>query len=504
MIRRIENARLLGSDALIDVDIAADGAIAALGAVAGAGAAAGAGAGAAAGAGAGAAPGTVGDTINAAGRIVTSGLWDEHVHFGQWAQQAARLDCGDLTNPEAVLARVQGALDGGATEVIAVRVRGSAWGDTLTRERLDAVSGTVPLVLIGIDLHGAWLNTPALRQYGQDPAGSSHVVEDDCFALVRELDRISDSDLDARVGVAARAAAARGVVGIVDFEMRWGIEDWVRRERSGFDVLRVESAVYPQYLERAVAAGHRSGDPLGDGGRLSVGPLKVITDGSLGTHTAWCCDPYPGGDHGRSLVSPDDLTMLLRRALDTGFVPAVHAIGDRAGQAALDAFAAVGIGGRIEHAQLLRPEDLSRFARLGVEASVQPEHLLDDREAIARLWPGRAERAFPFASLLRAGARLRFGSDAPVAPLDPWRAIAAAVHRSLAGEASWVPTERMSVEQALAASMRGGVRPAVGDVADLILLEQDPRSLGPAELASVEVSATLLGGRLTHVAAGVR
>lgn len=485
MIRRIENARLLGLDAPINIniDIDADGTIAALGA--------------------GAADGEVGETIDAAGRIVTSGLWDEHVHFGQWAQQASRLDCGDLTDPDAVLARVQGALDGGATEVIAVRVRGSAWGETLTRERLDMVSGTVPVVLIGIDLHGAWLNTPALRQYGQDPAGSSHVIEDACFALVRELDRISDVELDRRVSAAADRAAARGVVGIVDFEMRWGIADWERRARSGFTTLRVESAIYPQYLDRAIAAAHRTGDALSSGGLARVGPLKVITDGSLGTHTAWCCDPYPGGDHGRSLVGPDELVSLLRRAHEAGISAAVHAIGDRAGEVALDAFEAAGIGGRIEHAQLLRQADIARFARLGVEASVQPEHLIDDREAIARLWPGRAERAFPFASLLRAGARLRFGSDAPVAPLDPWRAIAAAVHRSLPGEEPWVPSERLSVEQALAASMRGSLRPAVGDRADLILLEEDPAGLSPAALATPEISATLVGGRLTHVAAGV-
>ncbi|WP_283248156.1 amidohydrolase [Leucobacter rhizosphaerae] len=442
--------------------------------------------------------------MDAAGRIVTSGLWDEHVHFGQWAQQASRLDCGDLTDPDAVLERVRSACVDGATEVIAVRVRGSAWGRSLTRERLDAAGGAVPVVLIGIDLHGAWLNTAALRRYGHDPAGSSHVVEDDCFALVRELDRISDAELDVRVADAAAAAAARGVVGIVDFEMRWGIEDWVRRERSGFDTLRVETAVYPQHLDRAIAEGLRTGDALGTGGRLRVGPLKIITDGSLGTHTAWCCDPYPDGDHGRSLVGPDDLIALLGRARDAGFSAAVHAIGDRAGAAALDAFDAVGVGGRIEHAQLLRTADLARFARLGVEASVQPEHLLDDREAVARLWPGRAERTFPFASLLRSGARLRFGSDAPVAPLDPWRGIAAAVHRSLPGEAAWVPAERIGVEEALRSSMRGSVRPAVGAPADLILLDQDPLRVEPAALTAVEVAATLVGGHLTHVAPGVR
>lgn len=503
MIRRIERARLLGTadlgaaafgpDELVDIEIAGDGAVASIAA-------------------AGAArrgtrsPATAGsaDTLDAGGRYVTSGLWDEHVHLGQWAQQASRLDFGELTSAQQVLDRVATAAAEGAREIIAMRVRGSAWGDQLTRERIDAAGGGVPVVLISIDLHGAWLSSAALRQYGHDALGTSHVVEDDCFALVRELDRVADDELDRRIASVAGAAAARGVVGVVDFEMRWGAVDWARREASGFDSLRVESAVYPQHLERAIEEGLRTGDALTESGLLRLGPLKVISDGSLGTHTAWCCDPYPDGERGLSLVGLDELEALLRRAHESGISAAVHAIGDRAGAAALDAFERVGCGGRIEHAQLLRNEDISRFAVLGVEASVQPEHLLDDREAIARLWPGRAERAFPFASLLNAGARLRFGSDAPVAPLDPWRAIAAAVHRSLLGEPVWVPSEQLTVEQALRASMRGKLRPAVGDAADLVLLDENPLRMSQADLAAPPVAATLVGGRITHADAGLR
>lgn len=508
MIRRIERAKLLGaaatdapepgtdalgSDGLVDIEIARDGTIAS---VTAAGAAD-------RGGRVSAEPGPV-DTMDAAGRYVTSGLWDEHVHLGQWAQQASRLDFGELTGAQQVLDRVAAAASEGAEEIIAMRVRGSAWGDELTRERIDAAGGGVPVVLISVDLHGAWLSSAALRQYGHDAAGSSHLVEGDCFALVRELDRIAESELDRRIATAAIAAAARGVVGVVDFEMRWGAEDWARREASGFDALRVESAVYPQHLERAIGAGLRSGDALTGSGRLRFGPLKVITDGSLGTHTAWCCEPYPDGEHGLSLVGIDELEALIRRAHGAGISAAVHAIGDRAGAAALDAFERAGCGGRIEHAQLLRREDVARFATLGVEASVQPEHLIDDRDAIARLWPGRAERAFPFASLLRSGARLRFGSDAPVAPLDPWRAIAAAVHRSLPGEPVWEPSEQLTVEQALRASMRGKLRPATGDVADLVLLDEDPLRMSQAELAALPVAATLLGGTLTHAADSIR
>ena len=487
-IRRLSEVRLIGGG-LVDLDLAPNGTVAAIW------------------------PAGVtrsgGETLPGAGRFVTSGLWDEHVHLGQWAQQSARLDLGELGRLDEVLDRVaeavalaadSAAATGTEPEVIAMRARGSAWDSELTREQLDAVTGDVPTVLVGSDLHGAWLNSAALRRHGHDPAGTAHVVEDDCFALVRELDRIPDAELDRRVSAAARAAAARGVVGVVDFEMRWGVEDWARRERSGFEALRVESAVYPQFLDRAITEGLRTGSPIGAGELLTVGPLKVITDGSLGTRTAWCDEPYPGSghDHGRALVEPGELVELLGRAARSGFTAAVHAIGDRAAAQALDAFAWTGCTGRMEHAQLLRAEDRPRFAQLGVAASVQPEHLLDDREAIARLWPGRADRAFPFASLLDAGVELRFGSDAPVAPLDPWRAIAAAVHRAAPGEPAWQPDERLSIGQALRASMRGELRPRVGDPADLILLDEDPLRLAHVQLAAAPVSATLVGGVLTH------
>lgn len=483
MIRSIRSARFLGSPELFDIAINAEGKIADV---------------------APAKAHTVsrevaGDEICADGRIVTSGLWDEHVHFGQWAQQSARLDLSDCGGASEVLDRLASAVVD-ASEVIAVRVRGSLWGSELTRARLDAACGAVPVVLIGLDLHSAWLNSAALRRYGFDPAGSSQIVEDDCFALVRELDRVSDTELYHRVAAAAKAAAARGVVGVVDFEMRWGVADWLRREAAGFSELRVETAVYPQYLDRAITEKLSSGSELGMSGLLKLGPLKVITDGSLGTHTAWCCEPYPSGDSGRSLVSAEDLGELLQRAAQAGISAAVHAIGDRAAAVVLDTFERTGLSGRIEHAQLLRTEDIARFAQLGVTASVQPEHLIDDRAAISELWQDRADRAFVFAALLDSGAQLCFGSDAPVAPLDPWRAIAAAIHRALPGEAAWMPSQRISLDQALQASMRGNLRPGPGDIADLVLLEDNPHELSHRDLREARVAATIIAGRPTHLA----
>jgi hypothetical protein len=186
----------------------------------------------------------------------------------------------------------------------------------------------------------------------------------------------------------------------------------------------------------------------------------------------------------------------MRRARDAGILPDVHAIGDRANTLALDAFEAIGSGGRIEHAQLLSAADIPRFARLGVEVSVQPEHAMDDRDVAERHWPDATGRAYPFRSLLDAGATLRFGSDAPVSPLDPWLGMAAAVSRSRDGREPWHPEQCISNAEALAASTRTTV--AIGQVADLVVTDLDPLTATDEQLRRMPVAATLLGGRFTH------
>lgn len=170
----------------------------------------------------------------------------------------------------------------------------------------------------------------------------------------------------------------------------------------------------------------------------------------------------------------------------------MHAIGDAAVAAAIDAYAESGVRGSIEHVQLIRSGDAARMAALGLVASVQPAHLLDDREVAARHWAGRLDRAYAFRTLLDAGVELRFGSDAPVAPLNPWLAISAAMFRARDGEAPWNTGERLSFAEAVAASTRSRLR--VGEVADLVVLDADPRRLGVDALALVRAAATMVDG----------
>jgi predicted amidohydrolase YtcJ len=284
-------------------------------------------------------------------------------------------------------------------------------------------------------------------------------------------------------------------VGFADFEMTWNLEPWQRRIAAGFDTQRVEFGVYTPHLERAIALGLHTGQQLD--ALLSVGRFKVITDGSLNTRTAYCAEPYPGtSERGLLEVPAATLVSLMRTAVAAGLEPAVHAIGDAANALALDAFEAVGSGGRIEHAQLIAASDYARFAALGVTASVQPEHAMDDRDVADRYWAGRTAGVIALRSLLDGGAALVFGSDAPVAPLDPWVTMAAAVGRSRGGLPPWHPEQRISTAQAMQASTRSTL--SVGQPGDLVITDLDPMAATHEQLRTMPVCATVLAGRFTH------
>ncbi|MFD2341687.1 amidohydrolase family protein [Clavibacter tessellarius] len=469
------------------------------------------------------------------GRFVIPGLWDHHVHFTQWTKVSRRLDLSRVASAAEAVALVRDALAardaassgavtgaGHAPEaLVGYGFRDGLWPDLPTKDLLDAVAGDTPVLLVSGDLHCCWASSAALAPHGYGDHPTGLLREDDCFDFMYRVEEGDASALDARAVEVARDAARRGVVGVVDLEIDWNPARWRRLAALGHDALRVELGIWPQDLDRARDAGLRTGDLLeGTGGLVRVGPAKVVTDGSLNTRTAYCFDPYPdldgqGGDaHGGACgtlsVPPEELRGLMLRAARQGLRPAIHAIGDHANRLALDAFAhldrelrgahrdAEGLAGSIEHAQLLTHEDVARFAALGVVASVQPEHAMDDRDVADVYWAGRTGRAFALADLRAAGTRLALGSDAPVAPLDPWATMSAAVGRARDGRAPWHPEQAIDRAAALDASVR--TRVAAGERADLAVVDADPLADATTadDLRAMRVSATLLGGRFTH------
>jgi predicted amidohydrolase YtcJ len=456
------------------------------------------------------------EVVDAGGRWAMPGLWDAHVHMGQWEGVVGRLDVGGTDSPDDVLARVKTHLEGPRAPVVGEVLQGfgfrlGQWSRMPSTAELDAVVGARPTVLISGDCHAGWLSTAAYGLLGVEPRPGS-IDEDEWFEIYFRLGELPTHPDRAREAAetAQHNAAAKGVVGIVDMEFHDGFVEWPWRVSEGLDRLRVRPATYPAGLDHVIEAGHRTGDVLDAHGLVTMGPLKVISDGSLNTRTAWCCEPFagtpdPAFPRGKRNVDPAELVDLMTRAHAAGLEAAIHAIGDAAVAEVLDAFEATGARGAIEHAQLVRLEDLPRMAVLGVRASVQPAHLLDDRDTSLQLWPDRMDRAFAFGSMRDAGVELRLGSDAPVSPLDPWLAAAAAVHRSADDREPWSPTEALTVAEALAASTDGIAALAIGGPGDLVLLDEHPRAprrSGSAEAAArlreTRPVATLVAGRVTH------
>ena len=450
---------------------------------------------------------TRGEVLDGEGGWLAPGLWDHHVHVMQWSLAVQRVPLGGATSAAHAAALMADApiIDG---RRVGAGFRDAFWSDEPTLDLLDSATGQTPTYLVNADVHSVWLNSAALRREGFDVAAGGLLREAPAFEVSRRLNAVDPLTGDTLVRSMAQAAARRGIVGLVDLDMAWNEEAWARRTTSGFDTLRVEFGLYPDHLDRALDEGLETGAiARGAASDLArVGPLKVITDGSLGTRTAACSHGYPGDPHNRGVltVSPDELVDLMTRATGGGLACAIHAIGDVANTHALDAFAITGATGTIEHAQLVAHADIPRFGRLGVGASVQPEHAIDDRDITDSIWAAQTAQPYPLASLAATGANLLFGSDAPVSPLDPWAAISAAVHRTRDGREPWQPEQALDAATALAASTHGGSGDpsaiAPGRVADLVLCDRDPRTASDAELRGMGVVATLLGGRVTHLA----
>jgi hypothetical protein len=279
---------------------------------------------------------------------------------------------------------------------------------------------------------------------------------------------------------------------------------------TGSYPLRVWACIGQEHIEEAAAVGVATGQ---GGGSFTVGGAKFFADGALGSLTAWMLEPYAGsgGNVGVPVDGPEVLARRLPLAVRAGLTPVVHAIGDAANRAVLDAlertapaWRAAGLRPRIEHAQHVHPDDLPRFAGLGVTASAQPLHLTFDVPTIQRTLPDRVERAYAFATLLATGATLAFGSDTPVAEPDVILGLRAATRRQGADGSVLGAGERITVAQALEAYTLGAARAigrearsgrlAPGFDADLVILSHDPTR----SLDDLEVVATMKGGAVTY------
>ena len=465
------------------------------------------------------------ERVDLGGRCVVPGFSDAHVHFPTWslAQHQVRLEGAE--GLDEALARVASAV-GDVPEGRWLRGLGWRSGDWApavepTKEALDAVSGDVPVALMSKDYHSLWVNSAALARVEGDlqvPGGvverdergePTGVLREECAWHFRDAyARPTEDEMVEACREGIRIANARGVTAIHDKDGWLGALRVFERLR-GEDALtlRVWQSLPYDHIDRLAEIGVSSG--LGDD-LLRVGYIKAFLDGTLGSRTALLLD-----GSGVEIVGYEEFVDIVARSARAGFPVAVHAIGNLANRRALDAFEATrdewlprGLRQRIEHAQLLAPEDVGRFAALGVAASVQFSHAPSDRDIADRFWEGRTDGAYAFRSLLDSGALVANGSDAPVEELDPLLGIRAGVLRTLDEREAWHGEQRVTVEQALHATCvapawlagderrRGKLLP--GYLADLVVLDRDPLDCPAEEIGEIEVVATMLGGRWVH------
>ena len=460
------------------------------------------------------------DVVDLGGRCVVPGFTDSHVHFPTWslAQHDVRLE--GVSGVVEALERVRAHPRRGAW-IRGTGWRSAEWETQPTKDALDEVTGATPAALWSKDYHSLWLNSAALALAGghldveggvveRDDAGSPTGIlrEESAWQFRSRFGAVSDDEWETATREGMRVAAGRGVVAIHDKDGWLGAQRIFQRlaEHEAL-TLRVWQSVPHERLPEIEAIRLRSG--IGDD-FLRIGYLKAFMDGTLGSQTAWMLD-----GSGVRITSGEQLADVIRRAATAGWPVAVHAIGDRANREALDAFeetrdewAPLGLRHRIEHAQCLAPEDVGRFATIGVACSVQFSHAPSDRDLADRFWADRVDGTYAFRSLWDSGALVANGSDAPVEELDPLAGIRAGVLRTIDERSAWRPDQCLTVEEALAASTvnpawlsgderrRGKLLP--GYLADLVVLSRDPLACAPDELATVEVVATMVGGRWVH------
>lgn len=485
--------------------------------------------------------------------VVLPGFVDAHVHTGLYARGLFSADlrgCGSLEDAlgrvaEHLRSRVEAAKSDGGWPQQPQWIFGSAWDHNQwdvpqvpDRHALDAVTGGFPTALHSGDAHTWWVNSAALEALGldsatADPAGGQLERDErgELTGILREsaghpVDQVLASDaggdLTTALDHAQRRLWSTGLVGVHDFDGEDVRQGFSTLHAAGRLLLRITKAVRAPDLELAVEQGRSTGD--GDAW-LRTGPVKIFADGALGSHTCLMHQPLNGSQHGHGLAVTDTDTLrhTMRTAAEAGLAVATHAIGDRANQVVLDAYAwlaeqvragvvpSSGLRHRVEHAQHVAPDDVGRFAQLGVIASMQPTHATADFELAERLMGTRRTASYAWRSLLDAGAQLAFGSDAPVEPPSPLEGIHAAVTRQRTDgrpDGGWQPQERIGVGEAIAgfttgAAVASGTEHLTGQIrpgmfADFTVLREDPFAVAPWDLAQIPVAGVITGGRVRH------
>lgn len=480
--------------------------------------------------------------LDGEGRVLLPGLIDSHLHLISLGLAAMTLDLSDTTSLEEALARIAAfAKDNPARPWIL----GRGWNQEKwalkrfpTAAELDKVVADRPVWLLRVDGHAGWANSKAMAEAGVKPGTAdpkdgriervgksmipAGVFVDGATRLIEQVVPVPrPAERDLALAKAQELLHSHGITSVAD--MGTTIEDWQAFRRAGDSGrLNLRIMSYALGTDAMTLIAGSTPTPWLYKDRLRMGGVKFYLDGALGSRGAWLKRPYADdpGNTGLRLLSGSQLRNYMVQAALGHFQVAVHAIGDAANAEALNAIdeLAQSFPGdrrwRIEHAQIIDPADIPRFGRHGIIASMQPEHQTSDRlMAEARLGPDRLAGAYAWHSILAAGGRLAFGSDAPVEAPDPFAGMAAATTRTDArGDpfGGWHPQERITIAQALAAYTSGAAyagfaeerfgRLSPGEWADFIFVDRDPLLASPSQLRGTKVLETWMAGQKIYSA----
>lgn len=463
--------------------------------------------------------------------FIFPGFNDAHTHLGGAGRTKLNVDLTGVKSLDAMLAQVQAAAGNAPA---GHWLTGGNWDHTLwvdkklpTRQNLDKVTGDHPTFLDRIDGHIAVANSAALAAAGitgktQPPQGGAidldangeptGIIRESAQGLIYKVIPPPTHD-ERRKGdeIAMNDALTHGVTSVQDFSDWQDFLVFEEMEKEGNLHLRISEWIpFKDSLTdlEKMRAHHDPNDPM-----LHTGMLKGFMDGSLGSRTAAMKAPFADdpSNSGLPQYTQDQLNQMSVERAKAGFQLGFHAIGDKASAMALDAFSQPGVStsarNRIEHAQVVDPADIPRFKRLGVIASMQPNHLLTDMNwAVDRLGPKRAANSYAWKAFLDAGVPLAFGTDYPVEPITPFRGLYAAVTRmNEAGSKTYYPENKLTRGQALAAYTQGSAyaefaekrkgKLVPGYDADFILVDRDLYKVGARALLLSHVMQTVVAGQ---------
>ncbi|MEW6085270.1 MAG: amidohydrolase [Chloroflexota bacterium] len=472
------------------------------------------------------------------GRVLLPGLTDAHLHLQHYSLALQKIDCEVDTKEEClrrVAERVKKSKPG--EWILGHGWNQNTWGNWPAASDLDAVAPNNPLYLTAKSLHAAWTNTNALKlanitastpdppngQIQRDAHGqATGILLETAMELVGSaIPEPTIREIADAIEKAQPILWKMGLTGVHDFDRRESFMALQQLHAEKKLKLRVLKNLPVELLDEIHALGLRGG--FGDD-MLRIGNLKVFMDGALGPHTAAMFQPYNGEENNRGILNMDgeELFEHGRKAAQVGLGLTVHAIGDRANHEVLNAYEQLRnyekenhlphLRHRIEHVQVIHPDDAPRLGKLNVIASMQPIHATSDMLMADQFWGERARLSYAWKTQLDFGAPLALGSDAPVESPNPFWGLHAAVTRRRAdGSPSaegWYPEQKLSTADAFAGYTLGAAyaaymedhlgKLAPGCLADLIVLEQDPFTCNPTELLALESSATMVGGEWVY------